>query len=345
MQTSSHSVLVVDDSKINRRKMEKAAQVLGHATIAVENGADALAVLATERIDLVLLDIEMPVLDGFGVLAAMRDDVALVDIPVIVISAIEDMDSVVRAIELGAQDFLPKDFEKVLFAARVGSCLEQKRLMDLRADALAEIEAEKARVDALLGATLPAAAISELKETNQVRPKRHENVVVLFADVVGFTQFCDLNPPELAVSRLQGLINGFEQITADEGLEKIKTIGDAFMATAGLLQPIADPVQAAARCALQMVAAAPGLTQGWQVRVGIHVGPVIAGVIGQQQHLYDLWGDTVNTAARVTGVGTPSTVCITGDIHAHLNGRVTALGNVKVKGKAPLDVFQLEGLD
>ena len=308
MSTLSHNVLVVDDSKINRRKMEKAAQVLGHSTLAVEDGTQALAALAQHSIDLVLLDIEMPVLDGFGVLSAMRQDPQMVDIPVIVISALEEMDSVVRAIELGAQDFLPKDFEKALFAARVGSCLEQKRLNDQRAEYLSQIEYEKTRVDALLEATLPAAAIEELKETNQVRPKRHEDVVVLFADVVGFTQFCDRHPPELAVSRLQGLINGFEQIATEEGLEKIKTIGDAFMATAGLLKPVGDPLRAAAQCALRMSQIAPELTQGWQVRIGLHVGPVIAGVIGQQQHLYDLWGDTVNTAARGTGVADPSTV-------------------------------------
>lgn len=344
MTTASHSVLVVDDSKINRRKMEKAAQMLGHSTLAVGDGAEALDTLSRCDIDLVLLDIEMPVLDGFGVLSAMRAEAALRDIPVIVISAIEDMESIVRAIELGAQDFLPKDFEKVLFAARVGSCLEQKRLTDQRAQNLAQIEAEKSRVDALLSATLPEAAIEELKETNQVRPKRHENVAVLFADVVGFTHFCDRNPPELAVSRLQGLINGFEEIATDEGLEKIKTIGDAFMATAGLLKPLDDPLSAAAQCALKMVEAAPLLTQGWQVRIGVHVGPVIAGVIGQQQHLYDLWGDTVNTAARITGISDPSTVCISADACAGLSGSFTSLGEVKVKGKDQLEIFRLDSL-
>ena len=344
MSTRSHTVLVVDDSKINRRKMEKAAQVLGHQTIAVADGAEALEALADNRIDLVLLDIEMPVMDGFGVLTAMRADHALTDIPVIVISAVEDMDSIVRAINLGAQDFLPKNFERVLFAARVGSCLHQKRLTDQRADNLNQIEREKTRVDALLSATLPAAAIEELKATNQVRPKRHENVVVLFADVVGFTQFCDLHPPEVAVSRLQGLINGFEEIAQSEGLEKIKTIGDAFMASAGLLKALDDPLNASARCALRMVEAAPDLAEGWRVRVGVHVGPVIAGVIGQQQHLYDLWGDTVNTAARLTGIGAPSTVSISAAVQNGIRGSTVSLGRTRIKGKDQLEVFTLQSM-
>ena len=256
----------------------------------------------------------------------------------------EDIDSIVRAIELGAQDFLPKNFEKVLFAARVGSCLHQKRLTDQRANNLLQIEEEKSRVDSLLSATLPEAAIVELKETQQVKPKRHEGVVVLFADVVNFTQFCDRNPPELAVAQLQNLINGFEEITLTAGLEKIKTIGDAFMGTAGLLKPLDDPIRSAAECALKMVRAAPDLTDGWQVRVGIHVGPVIAGVIGQQQHLFDLWGDTVNTAARLTGIGDASAVCISAEVRAGIQGTAISLGEVEVKGKDPLEVFRLFSL-
>lgn len=324
--------------------MEKAAAALGHQTIAVEHGVDALGALAEHKIDLVLLDIEMPVLDGFGVLVAMREDPSLVDIPVIVISAVEDMESIVRAIELGAQDFLPKNFEKILFAARVDSCLRQKRLMDQRAQNLQEIEEEKTRVDALLSATLPEAAIVELKATQQVKPKRYEGVVVLFADVVNFTQFCDRNPPEVAVLRLQSLINGFEAITLDTGLEKIKTIGDAFMGTAGLLKPLQDPLKSAAECALQMVKAAPDLSDGWQVRVGLHVGPVIAGVIGQQQHLYDLWGDTVNTAARLTGVGKAASVSISAEVRNSIDATVVSLGKVEMKGKDPLEVFRLLSL-
>lgn len=334
-------VLIVDDSKLNRRKMTKAAQTLGLATTEATDGAEALAALNATSFDLVLLDIEMPVLDGFGVLSAMRQNARLADIPVIVISAIEEMDSIVRAIELGAQDFLPKNFERVLFAARVNSCLEQKRLSDQRADYLAQIEAEKARIHNLLSATLPSAAIEELKATNKVNPRRFENVVVLFADVVEFTAFCDRNPPELAVSRLESLVNGFEQIAVAEGLEKIKTIGDAFMATAGLLKEVSDPVRAAARCALKMAEAAPGLAGGWRVRVGIHIGPVVAGVIGQQQHLFDLWGDTVNTAARITNLAAPSSVCISRSVQEGLQAEAVSLGEVVIKGKTGIEAFRL----
>ncbi len=343
MQDMNHKVLVVDDNSTSRLKMSMAAKKLGHETSLAEDGLVALEVLRQGTFDLVLLDIEMPNLDGYGVLTAMKNDPLLRDIPVIVISAVDEMDNIVRAIELGAQDFLPKNFERVLFTARVGACLENKRLLDQRADHMVQIETERKRADDLLHATLPAAAIKELKSTNQVQPRRYENVVVLMADVVGFTRFCDTNPPEDAVSRLESLVSGFEEITRSHGLEKIKTIGDAYMATAGLLERNADPVISAVRSALEMVDAAPKLASGWQVRVGLHCGPVVAGVIGKQQHLFDLWGDTVNTAARLTGLADQSSVCASQVIWQNAAFDGQSMGTFEVKGKGALEVFKITG--
>ncbi|MEO1307832.1 MAG: adenylate/guanylate cyclase domain-containing protein [Pseudomonadota bacterium] len=335
-------VLVVDDNATSRMKLSMAARHLGHSVSTADTGVEALQSLTTQPVDLILLDIEMPEMDGFGVLSELRQTSELRDIPVIVISAADDMANIVRAIELGAQDFLPKNFDQILFRARVGACLETKRLNDQRADYLAQIEAEKQKVDALLAATLPMGAIDELKRTNRVKPRRFDQVVVLIADVVNFTGFCDANPPEEAVTRLERLVRGFEDIARERGLEKIKTMGDAFMATAGLLQPMAQPLPFAAESALAMVDAAPDLAGGWQVRVGVHVGPVVAGVIGQQQHLYDLWGDTVNTASRLTGLAVPGSVCVSRAVWDGIDGEGRSLGTVDVKGKGKQEAFRLD---
>lgn len=340
------SVLVVDDNLTSRMKMSMAAKQLGHMTEGAADGQAALELLADGGFDLVLLDIEMPVLDGYGVLEAMKADARLRDIPVIVISAVEDMSAVVKGIELGAQDFLPKDFDRVLFAARVGACLGQKLLRDQEATYLAQIETERRRADDLLHATLPARAVSELKETNEVKPRRYEDVVVLMVDVVDFTDYCDKNPPELAVRHLQNLVARFEEITFSHGLEKIKTIGDAYMATADLLQPHADAALATARCALDMSRVAASVSDGWQVRVGFHIGPVVAGVIGRHQHLFDIWGDTVNTAARITSMAQPGTVFASADVWARLQDSCIgqSQGALPAKGKGALEVFQINGL-
>ena len=340
-QDVNHKILVVDDNPTSLLKMSIAAKKLGHDTSLAEDGLVALDVLREENFDLVLLDIEMPNLDGYGVLIAMREDPSLRDIPVIVISAADEMDNVVRAIELGAQDFLTKNFERILFAARVGACLENKRLLDQRANHMVQIETARQRADDLLHATLPAAAIVELKNTNKVLPRRYEDVVVLMADVAGFTRFCDTNPPEEAVSRLESLVTGFEEITRKHGLEKIKTIGDAYMATAGLLEPNEDTIGAAIHSALEMVAAAPELASGWQVRVGLHCGPVVAGVIGKQQHLFDLWGDTVNTAARLTGLAEQNSVCVSSVVWKNAKCEGETMGTFDVKGKGTLEVFKI----
>src|SRR5262249_6483626 len=145
---------------------------------------------------------------------------------------------------------------------------------------------------------LPAPAVSELKATDRILPRRYEGVAVMFTDIVNFTAYCDAHEPEDVVSNLQLLVEACESAAASHGLEKIKTVGDAFMAAAGLLTPHDDPVMATVRGAFAMAEAARQVPAGWRLRVGIHLGPVVAGVVGRSKFTYDLWGDTVNVAAR-----------------------------------------------
>src|SRR5262249_40786346 len=157
------------------------------------------------------------------------------DLPVIMISALDEVDSVVRCIQMGAEDYLPRPFNPVLLRARIGACLEKKRLRDREALHLALIEREQHRCDELLHVILPGEIVKELKSTNVVRPRRYENVAVLFADIVGFTPYCDCHGPEEVVPHLQRLVECCEDSALRHGVQKIKTIGDAFMAASGLL--------------------------------------------------------------------------------------------------------------
>src|SRR5262245_11892859 len=247
----------------------------------------------------------MPRLDGYGLLERMRSEEAWRHIPVIMISALTDLKSAARCIARGAEDYLPKPFEPVLLKARIGACLEGKRLHDREAAHLAEIDQQRRRATGLLNAILPASAVAELESTQSVTPRRYENVTVLFADVVGFTAFCEAHAPEEIVANLHLFTSAFEDLAARHGLEKIKTVGDAVMATAGLLLPSDDPVMASVNCAVSTIEAARSLPACWDLRVGIHIGPVVAGVVGRQKFSFDLWGDTVNTAARLAGYGAP----------------------------------------
>jgi len=186
----------------------------------------------------------MPELDGYGVLEEMRSDVALRDIPVVMISALEDTNSVVRCIELGATDYLTKPFNPVLLKARVDNCIEKSRYRAQEVTYHARIESEKRRADEILATVLPRPIVRALKRDGRLKPRRHEDVAVLFCDVVGFTAYSEKNPPEIVFAELETLIDRFEEIAARHGLEKIKTIGDAFMATANLLSHLDEPVRA-----------------------------------------------------------------------------------------------------
>ncbi len=345
MTDDGPAVLVVDDNDDNRYTLTRRLKREGYTNLAVaENGRQAVDMLAGQRFDLVLLDIMMPEMDGYQVLAHIKSSQALREIPVIMISAVDEMDSVVRCIELGAEDYLPKPFNRVLLRARIGACLEKKRLRDREAAYLSQIERERQRADDLLHAILPAAAVSELKATDAVAPRRFEDVAVLFCDVVDFTPYCEKHSPEEVVGQLQAWVDANEGIVGRHGLEKIKTVGDAFMATAGLLQPVDDPALAGVRCGLDMAAAVRRLDSGWSVRVGVHFGPVVAGVIGHRQFMFDLWGDTVNTAARIVGQAEPGAVVVSDATWRQVKDRCRgrAFGFVDLKGKGRVELIECQ---
>jgi CheY-like chemotaxis protein len=338
-------LLVVDDNEMNRDMLSRRLERQGHTVRIAENGRQALELIRAEPFDLVLLDIMMPEMNGYQVLEELKNDPALRHIPVIMISAVDEIESVVRCIELGADDYLPKPFNPVLLKARLGASLEKKRMRDQEHAYLEQIEAEKRRADDLLHVILPDAVVEELKSSNAVKPRRYDNVAVMFCDIVEFTSYCDQHPPEDVIPHLQQLVETFEELSVKYHLQKIKTVGDAFMTTAGLLEPRANPVLDCVRCGLEMVAIAPTLAPNWHVRVGVHVGPVMAGVVGRRQYLFDIIGDTVNTAARVEALGVANAVNVSGAAWQLIQDvcRSESRGLVAVKGKGELEMFRVDG--
>src|SRR5437764_9035503 len=335
------SLLVVDDNELNRDMLTRRLERLGYDVSSAENGMEALKLLRAGPFDLLLLDIIMPVMDGFEVLEQLKAEPRLRDIPVIVLSASDQLDHVVKCIQKGAEDYLSKPFSPVLLQARIGSCLERKRLRDQETLYLRQIEEEKLRSDELLHVILPRDIAAELKTTHAVKPRRFENVGILFCDIVEFTAYSAHRGPEEILSHLQTLVEAFEQLCLKHSLEKIKTIGDSFMATAGLMARLDNPALNCVRCGLEMVVAARELPARWQVRVGVHVGPVIAGVVGHRKYQYDVWGDAVNTASRMEQAATAGSVCVNKDtwnlIAEHCSGR--SLGQFRLKGKGEQELF------
>lgn len=339
-------VLVVDDDAANRQMLAKRLRRQGLTVSVASSGEAALRKAGRERYDLILLDMVMPGMDGDEVLAKLKSDPELASIPVIMISALDQEDRIARCVEMGAEDYIAKPFNPVFLHARIKACLEQKRLREQEQSYLRRIQEEMRRTDELLHVILPREVAAELRSTNTVRPKRFDRVGILFCDIVEFAAYCYDKTPEEIVAHLQTLVEAFEAIAEKHGLEKIKTIGDSFMAVAGLCRPSQKPAVDAVRCGLEMIEAAQTHPARWQVRVGVNVGPVVAGIVGHKKYQYDVWGDAVNMAARLEQAGEPGTVCVPAaiwpELEPHFCGH--SKGRVFVKGKGELELYIVTGL-
>jgi len=212
----------------------------------------------------------------------------------------------------------------------------------------AALAREQARSEALLHSTLPAPIVARLKKQPGRIADQVDEACVLFADIVGFTPLAATLPGEELVDLLDVVFSRFDRLAAAEGLEKIKTIGDAYMVVAGLPLPHEEPVPAMARVAIRMRDAVREVAEtrgvALDVRIGFHVGPVVAGVIGEQRLSYDLWGDTVNLASRMESHGEPGRIQVTEAVVARLGEgfQLVERGPVAVKGKGDVRTWLLE---
>jgi class 3 adenylate cyclase len=206
-----------------------------------------------------------------------------------------------------------------------------------------DLEAERARSQALLLNVLPQRIVDRLNAGEQRIADRHDDVAVLFSDFVDFTRIAGRLPVADLVAQLGALFAAFDAHCEALGVEKIKTIGDAYLAAAGLPGSSLGHVAAAADLALAMCAAVQAAGPPWQVRIGIHVGPVVAGVIGTRKFAYDLWGDTVNVASRLESTSLPGRIQVSQPVAQRLDDEFVfeARGHVALKGKGATETFFL----
>ena len=334
-------LLVVDDNKVNRLLLARNLELQGHQVALAENGRRALEMLRAEPFDLMLLDIEMPELDGFGVLELLATDPALRGLPVVVTSSRDGLDNVVRCIELGADDYLHKPVNPVLLKARVASSLEKKRLRD--------------QMQALVRRFATNEVADDLLAEGFALGGHRVQATVMFSDIRGFTAMVEAQTPEETIDLLNTYYTlMFEAITAQGGVVN-QMVGDGLMAIFGAPRALADApgaAVAAARDMVDMVAllndertalGRPALAIG----IGMASGEVIAGYTGTQQRAtYTCVGDTVNLAARLEAHTKTAacTVLLDSATAAAVAGRVAlaALGPVQFKGKsAPVTVHAL----
>lgn len=350
-------LLVVDDSKMMRMGISRSLRQLGVDLIEeASNGRQALQRLHDESFDLMLLDVEMPEMTGMQVLAEMQHSPLLRGFPVIVISGGQEIDDVVRCIELGADDYLPKPFSQVLLKARLTSSIEKKRLRDLETMRRQQLQAqhellaqEQDKTERLLLNILPKSVSHRLKGGEKRIADAHRDVSVLFADLVGFTEMSNGMSAEKLVDLLDEIFSAFDAIAGDAGVEKIKTIGDCYMLVGGVPEPRLDHAAAVVDVAFAMLAAIEVFNQKHgtrlQIRIGVNSGPVVAGVIGTHKFTYDLWGNAVNVASRMESTGTPGRVHVSPTTAQHLDKLfvLQARGAVTVKGIGEVETFFVLG--
>jgi len=302
-EPESGSILVVDDDRVNRTLLARTLEALGHRVLTAANGSKALELLQVEEPDIVLLDIVMPVIDGVTVLARMKGDPALRAVPVIMISALEDFDSVVRCIELGAEDYLQKPFDPVLLRARIRAGLDKRRLQQL----------ERARVRDVFARFLPEAMVDEvlLRADGDLRLGGVRLVsTALFADLRGFTGFAERTPPDDVIAVLNRYFGEMSDAVLDNGGTLVAFLGDGLIAVFGAPIECDDHADRAVAAARQMLrdrlprfngwAREQGYGERFRMGIGMSSGPLMSGNVGSERRLeYTAIGDTVNTASRI----------------------------------------------
>lgn len=340
-------ILVIDDIKANRELMQRNLANRGHIVTTAASAREALEMLEKTEFELALVDILMPDMNGIDLLGRLKENPRWRNMAVVMVTGLKDIKAVVKCITAGAEDYLQKPVDPVLLFARVESCLKQVRWRERERKFLAQIEFEKARADRLLLSMLPEMVIKRLAAGEKVIADRFDAATIIFADIVDFTPMVSRTDPSKLVSLLHDLFSTFDALADQHGIEKIKTLGDAYMAVAGVPEPQADHADRALEFARGLILAMSdgfGDAAPLQIRVGLNSGPVIGGLIGQKRFVYDVWGETVNLASRLESSGDSGRIQIS---QATLNALARSPANLRardshIKGLGRIQTYVLD---
>ncbi len=356
------NILIVDDTPDNLRILSDMLSLQGYEVRKALSGNMALKSIQALHPDLILLDIMMPGIDGYEVCRRLKANPATLQIPIIFLSALNATEEKVKAFKLGAADYVTKPFQFEEIVARIEHQLHLCRLQQQLAAQNALLEAEKSKAEALLLNILPEPIVAQLRDhphlgqldlahsANQViLAQFFPTATILFADIANFTDFATQVSPRTLVSLLNQIFSQFDHLADRYHLEKIKTIGDAYMVAGGIPVPQNDHAQAIAQMAIEMQTVITHFKtttgKSFQLRIGINTGPVIAGILGIKKFSYDLWGDAVNIASRMEFHGEPGRIQVSETTYEMLKDEYvfSPRGMVHVKGKGMMQTYWLLG--
>lgn len=330
-QRPEQKILIVDDSVENLQLLTGLLKDEYRIKIA-RDGRKALELLKDDPgVQLILMDIVMPEMDGISCCRAIKSNPLTAGIPVIFLTALNEITDEKSGFNAGGSDFITKPFNSDIVKARI------RTHMDL--------QAEKQKSDELLRVLLPDKVIESLKKSGYYTPELHPETSILFCDMVGFTSISAAIPHEKLISELTDIFTRFDEIVERNGAIRIKTIGDAYMACAGIggNQMHADMLVKSGLEFIDYLNERNGSSDNlWQCRIGINSGAIISGIVGKSRFQFDVMGDPVNVASRAESNGIPMKVTITAETMKLLNPalyKTDSLGNVYLKGKGEMELF------
>ena len=356
-QVKRRSILVVDDDDANRNLLERQLRREKHDITQASSGQEALQIIEAGGIDLMLLDMVMPGIHGFEVLRFLKSRPALRDIPVIMISGVDEIERVAACIDMGADDYVLKPFNSTLLRARIRSLLERKQERDQEKEktvqlqqAVNALEEQKQVTERLLLNILPHTAAEELKTRGSVSPTYYEDVTIVFTDFVNFTASTEKLTADDLVNILNEYFTAFDEIMDRYGLEKLKTVGDSYIFLSGIPEKTSSHPVDAVLAAMEMLnfveSRQTDLKSGWAMRIGMHTGPVIAGVVGTRKFAFDVWGDSINFASRMVMAGAPNQINLSDRAFQRVKDFFsgTCRGPIKIKGNRVAEMYFVDGI-
>ncbi len=354
-----YNILIVDDRPENVFSLESMLADDGMHFFKAFSGNDALKIAYKENLSLILLDVQMPEMDGFETAELLKANNKTKNIPIIFVTAInKETKYILRGLDEGAVDYLFKPLDTQITRAKVAVLLkfyQQKKLLEEQSVQLKQkndiITRENKRSEELLLNILPAAVAEELKQKGETEARQFDKVTVMFTDFVDFTGITEKLSPKELVAQIHLCFTAIDIIVEHYGLEKIKTIGDAYLAVCGM--PNEDPEHAKKVILASMeilsfmqerrkiLGDEPGLKD---IRIGIHSGGVVAGIVGVKKFVYDIWGDTVNTAARMEQHSEPGKINISQATYDLVKSDFNCVhrGKIKAKNKGEIDMYFVE---
>ncbi|MBS4168698.1 adenylate/guanylate cyclase domain-containing protein [Parachlamydia sp. AcF125] len=386
-ELNSKTILVVDDTPLQAIMLRRILIQTNYNVLTVKNGAEALEFLKKQKFDLVITDVNMPVMDGFKLCHFIKTDPVLKSIPVIICTILSAPEDLIKGIEAGADNYITKPWNNDLLLLRVKECLgrtyqpqifspteeiifgnktynistsrqyilnfllstyehihqQNLELQELKEEIQhknSELNQAQKEQEQMMFNVFPPPVAQELLAYGSVNPRRVENATVGFVDFSGFTESSSKLDPPLLLEVLEFYFENFDRIMESRQIERIKTIGDGYMFASGVLEPRDSSAFDCVRAALDirefMKKAEPFIQQKyqleWKARMGIHSGPLIAGVIGKQKLAYDIWGDTVNIANHLQAQSEESKINISQETYE----RIKDIFRCTYRGKLPI---------